>query len=442
MTSFSIRNFGCRVNQAEAFSWSEGIQEGGLRLEGDPARSDLVIVNSCTLTSRADRDVRKFIRRVARENPGAKLVVTGCYAERAYEEFRTMPQVWMVLKNSEKGDLAGTILRALDGRPEDGPVPRSSPSAESGTGHFRSRAVIKIQDGCDFRCSFCIIPSVRGKSASRPRAEILKEAREYARRGYREIVLAGVHLCSYGLDFEPRQSLAGLLRDLEDIEGGPRIRLSSLDPRFLDDPFVAYLASGRAICPHFHLSLQSGSDRVLRAMGRPANRERFQRILAGLRSGSPEAGLGADIIVGFPGESDAEFASTYDFLAGSPLTYVHVFSFSPRAGTAAADMEPVNEKTKKARSAALRKLSREKNLRFRRSLIGKELDGIVIRKNDAGARILTSNYIDVRVPRCGPPEREAVRIQIVEAEPGGTEGTIIEDSPRLPLFSLPSGGGG
>jgi len=469
MTSFSIHNFGCRVNQAEAFSWSDDFQKGGLRFEVDPARSDLVIVNSCTLTGRADRDVRKFVRRIARENPGAKLVVTGCYAERAYEEFRMMPQVWMVLKNSEKKDLAGNILRALGGRGADGPAPASGPAgsartgtsaasagghppggpvprfpraAGSGTEHFRSRAIIKVQDGCDFRCAFCIIPSVRGKSASRPRAAVLSEAREYARRGFHEIVLAGIHLCSYGLDFEPPQSLTGLLRDLEEINGGPRIRLSSLDPRFLDDAFIAFLTAGRTICPHFHLSLQSGSDRVLRAMGRPANRARFQRILAGLRSGSPEAGLGADIIVGFPGESDAEFASTYDFLAGSPLTYFHVFSFSPRTGTAAADMEPVGEKTKKARSAALRKLSREKNLRFRRSLVGKDLDGIVIQKSDGVARILTSNYIDVRVPRCGPQEREAVRLRISEAEPGRTEGTIIDGSPGPSLSAFPAGGGG
>jgi threonylcarbamoyladenosine tRNA methylthiotransferase MtaB len=411
MTSFSIRNFGCRVNQAEAFAWAEEFWKHGLAAGDAWEHSDYVLVNSCTLTGRADRDVKRFIRKVARRNPTARLIVTGCLAERTGGELGEMPGVWMVVGNAEKGDLAGKLIEstgALEGAANVAP--------------YRARAQVKVQDGCDFHCSYCVIPSVRGKSVSVRPEEVLARVGDLAARGYREIVLAGIHLSSYGFDLEPRSSLLDLLRGIEAIEGLGRVRLSSLDPRFLDDALVEHIATSPWICPHFHLSLQSGSDRVLGMMGRGAGRRNYVKILENLRRLSPDVALGADIIAGFPGESDEDFEQTRDFLSRAPLDYFHVFPYSPREGTEAARMGPVGEKIKMERAAVLRELSGEKNLDFRRRFVGRELEAVVIAKKGQEAELLTGNYIRVRVPDCPAARRETVKVGITAVSLQGTTG--------------------
>jgi threonylcarbamoyladenosine tRNA methylthiotransferase MtaB len=427
MTSFSIHNFGCRVNQAEAFAWAEEFQGRGLKLREGWDRSDYVLVNSCTLTGRADRDVKRFIRRVVRENPRARLVVTGCYAERARGEFEAMPGVWMVIGNADKNGLAARILETATA-PETG-ADRAAGS-EAGTARaWRARAFIKIQDGCDFRCAYCVIPAVRGKSVSVGGDEVLARVRALDGRGYREIVLAGIHLSSYGLDLEPRDSLGGLVRRIGETETGVRVRLSSLDPRFVDPAFIAAVAAGPRIAPHFHLSLQSGSKKTLRAMGRDSSPEAYIDLLGRLRAASPEAALGADIIVGFPGETDADYAETRGFVARSPLTYVHVFPFSPREGTRAAAMEQVDEPTRRARAADLRELSREKDFEFRKRFEGRELEAVVIRNAGRGAKVLTGNGIDVRMAGCPAPRRERVTVRIAEVAAAETRGEALSSHP-------------
>lgn len=413
MTSFSIRNFGCRVNQAEAFAWAEEFRNHGLAVGDAWEQSDYVLVNSCTLTGRADRDVKRFIHKVARRNPKTRLVVTGCLAERAGGELGEMPGVWMVVGNAEKGDLAGKLIAstgARDGADDIAP--------------YRARAQVKIQDGCDFHCSFCVIPSVRGKSVSVRPEVVLARAGDLAARGYREIVLAGIHLSSYGFDLEPRGSLLGLLRGIEAIEGLGRVRLSSLDPRLVDDALVEHVATSPWICPHVHLSLQSGSDRVLGMMGRGAGRSRYARVLENLRRLSPDAALGADIIVGFPGESDEDFERTRDFLGRAPLDYFHVFPYSPREGTEAARMAPVGERIKTERAAVLREMSAEKNLDFRRNFVGQELEAVVIAKKGREAEVLTGNSIRVRVPDCPAARREIVKVRITAATLQETTGVV------------------
>ena len=243
---------------------------------------------------------------------------------------------------------------------------------------FRARAFLKAQDGCDFHCAYCIIPAVRGKGASVAGEDVVGRVRELVADGYREIVLAGIHLSSYGRDLEPRSSLRELLERIEAVEGLGRVRLSSLDPRFCDEPLAAHIAASPRIAPHFHLSLQSGSARTLRAMGRASNPESYLEILEGLRRLSPDAALGADIIVGFPGETDEEFERTREFVERSPLTYVHVFPFSPREGTPAAALEPVGGAVKAKRADILRDLSRAKDLAFRAGFVGRELEAVVI----------------------------------------------------------------
>ena len=414
MLSFSIQNFGCRVNQAEAFSWAEEFELCGMRLEEDPTRAELVIINTCTLTARADRDVRKFIRRISRLNPAARLIIAGCSVDGGTLRSEDLTPETLLLPNADKTRLPGRVLSRLKTREASAAKP------------LRSRALLKVQDGCDLRCTFCIIPSVRGPSRSLGREEILAQARRLMVRGFREIVLCGIHLSSYGLDRDPKDTLAGLLGDLVELEGLGRIRLSSLDPRYLDDRLSGLITESPRICPHFHLSLQHASDRVLKLMGRRSDAAGYSRILERLRERSPEAALGADIIVGFPGEEERDFEQLRVFVAQSPLDYLHVFTYSPRPGTPAAAWLQVGDLEKRRRSAILRSVAEDKQRAFRERFLGRELRGIVVRKDTPGTEVLTSNYIDVLLPSCSgrPGDEVKVRITRVESKLTGGEEAV------------------
>ncbi len=413
MTLFSIQTFGCRVNQAEAFWWTDTLQKKGLKFERDSLQSDFVVINSCTLTSRADSDTRSFIRKVSRLNPAARMIVTGCYAERAPEELQRMPGVWRVFSNSEKKNITTEILSF------------ASPRNETSTSAFRSRALVKIQDGCNFRCTFCIIPSVRGKSVSVGKREIIARIKDLNAQGFKEIVLTGIHLNSYGLDLKPRSSFLELLREIEKIDGLSRIRLSSLDPRFLKPSLIELITTSEKISPHFHLSLQSGSDEILSRMGRKIKVAAYSEILCSLREKSPCASLGADIIAGFPGETEEEFEHTRTFLKQSPLTYFHVFSYSARPGTAAASLQQVHDRVKKERSAILREISRTKNMDFRRNFLGKECEGIVVKKGKTQDEVLTAHYCKVCVPSSPYSEKDDVKVLITQVDEGETKGKVV-----------------
>lgn len=448
MPSFSVRNFGCRVNLAESFAWAEALRGRGLPFEEDWRRGDVVILNSCTLTGRADRDFRKFVRQIGRENPGAKLIITGCLAERAPEEFERTPGVGLVLGNREKADLVERALALIGGDAGEGAKPSFPCEASSVAGaglsgtsggrrgrpdeereeSFRARAYVKIQDGCDKRCAFCVIPSVRGPSVSAAPGDVLARVEALVGRGFREIVLAGIDLSSYGDDLEPRASLAGLLREVVEVPRLGRVRLSSLDPGRMDEALIALAASNGRVCRHFHLSLQHASPRVLRSMGRAAEPEMYRRRLEALRAAVPDSALGADVIVGFPGETEEDFEALRDFLAESPLTYFHVFSYSPRRGTPAAGRRQVPGRVIKERSLALRRLAAAKDIAFRRSLLGRTLEAVVIKGGDGPKKgrseLLTDNFIRVEAPSSPAPEGELVRIRITRALERSTEGRI------------------
>lgn len=413
MNSFSLQNFGCRVNQAEAFDWAEAFQLRGLRLEPDAARSDLVVVNTCTLTGRADRDVRKFLAKVGRENPGARLIVTGCLVDRVRDELEGIPNITL-LSNADKANLAGLVLG-----------PEASVHAALPV-RFRARGLLKIQDGCDGRCTFCVIPSVRGRSRSVPPADAVERLAELARQGFSEVVLTGIHLNSYGLDLRPESSLLGLLREMEERCGRMRLRLSSLDPRGLGGGLCEFLAGSSFVRPHFHLSLQHGSDRVLARMGRKSTAAEYRHVLDAVRRLSPEACLGADIITGFPGEFEEDFRATSDFLQGSPLNYFHVFSFSPRPGTAAAAWPGVDPAAAQRRTSHLRSLSAEKFAEFRRSFLGKTLEAVVIRKAGGRAELLTANYIKAYADAGNQAPGDAVRVTLDRVEERYVRGRIQE----------------
>jgi threonylcarbamoyladenosine tRNA methylthiotransferase MtaB len=418
MESFSIQNFGCRVNQAEAFAWTAEFQRRGWRYEPDAERSGLVILNSCTLTARADREARKFIRHLVRTNPEVRVVVTGCLAERDPRGIERLPGVWKVVPNSEKTDLPQLLapdlraVEAADVRP------------------FRSRALLKIQDGCNMACAFCVIPKVRGSSASVPLVDVLARVGDLARQGFREIVLTGIHLCSYGCDLAPPSRLLDLLRAIDRLPGEFRLRLSSLDPRLLPPELLEHMTSSPRVCPHFHLSLQHGSDRVLKAMGRTSTIAQYDTTLRFLRTRSPQAGIGADIIVGFPGETADDFRALEAFLEGAPISYLHVFPYSPRPGTPAATAKAVDGRTTKSRAASLRALSRAKNLEFRKRFVGMVLEAVVIRTSAAGADVLTPNYIDVRVPAIGAKEGSSVKVVLTRITERGTSGEIVNENRR------------
>lgn len=415
MTSVFIHNFGCRVNQAEAFDWSCRLGEAGISVARDWHQAEWVVVNACALTARAEADVRQFLKKIQRESPGARVVVTGCLAEKTREELARNSSVCRIIPNSRKDSLVAELL------------------ALTGTGRvqaerrlFRSRALVKVQDGCDAHCTFCIIPSLRGKSRSRSLEQVVECARAAAERGYNEIVLAGIHLCAYGQDLEPQKSLLDLLRALTAIETLRMVRLSSLDPRLLPGRLLEFLVTEEKICPHFHLSLQHASGPVLRRMGRKSTPAEYLEILNFLRAGRPEASLGADIIVGFPGEEEADFNFLKDFLRESPLNYFHVFSFSPRSGTPAAGWEQVPENIKKKRSEELRRLSREKNQAFKKMFIGRELAGIVIKKKGPVFEVLTGNYIKVMI-KSGRELKpgQLVRVRVTEAGAGLAQGEVV-----------------
>jgi threonylcarbamoyladenosine tRNA methylthiotransferase MtaB len=411
---FSVENFGCRVNQAEASEWIEKLQLYGWKWEKDFTKSDVIIVNTCTLTSKADQEARKLIRRIIRDNSKAKIIITGCYAERAYDYFSTIPEIWAVFKNYEKEKIPEKLIEIF----------QDKENSLFETKYFRARAFVKIQDGCNFRCSYCIIPYVRGKSRSKPLSDILKEIENYVNVGFKEIILCGIHLCSYGLDLNPRTSLIELIRKLENKVN--KIRLSSLDPRFLDSGKIDYFTSSQIIAPHFHLSLQSGSRKILKNMQRDINPEYYREILHQFAKSSPDGSIGADIIVGFPGENEKEFKETYEFLKNSPLTYFHVFPFSPRPGTPASNFPQINGKIKRERVNILRELSTEKNFQFRNRFLNKTLKGIIIKHCKDFTEFLTYNYIKVKTP---PSPRLKVgdekEVKIFRVSLSSTEGKII-----------------
>lgn len=418
MTRVFIHNFGCRVNQAEAFDWSEKLAEAGLGVDKDWQTSEVIVVNTCGLTGRAEADVRQFLRRLQREKPSARVVVTGCLAEKNREEFSQYRNVSSIIPNSAKETLVREVvsLTAETRQAQE----RIKPV------NYRSRALVKIQDGCNARCTFCLIPYLRGPARSVPMQDVLSQIERAIARGFKEVVLAGIHLCAYGEDLTPPVTLLSLLQEIVKIPGLGLLRLSSLDPRLLPEDWLEFIAGEEKICPHFHLSLQHASAEVLRKMGRRSRPEEYTAILDHLHRHRPEASLGADIIVGFPGEAEMDYQFLKSFLEQSPLTYFHVFSYSPRPGTPAARWAGVSEKIKKERADELRKISREKNLAFKLRFLNEERPAVVIRKKGAKAEALTDNYIKVSLHEASEVEvRQLAKVRIKKVLPSEVTGEVI-----------------
>ncbi len=392
---FSIKNFGCRTNLAEAMEWSETLSNFGYIYTPNLNDADILILNSCVLTRNAENEVKRLLNKIKRKNPQKFVILTGCLTDSLRSE-----NDFLVIDNWMKGELPLKILE------------RFGKYQVSENVKIRARANLKIQEGCNFNCSFCIIPYVRGSSRSTEEEKIIEMAKNLVNKGFKEVVIAGTHLNSWGLDLKPRKSLSHLLKRLDEIEGLKRIRLSSLDPRFLNDSFLRSLSEISKISPHFHLSLQSCSDEILKKMNRKGSSEVYAHILNFLRENFPSACIGADIIVGFPYESEDEFEKTYKFLENYPVNYLHVFPFSPREGTLAFSMPQVPEDVKKRRAKILRDLSMQKKREFYFQFDGKKLPGIVIKRLGGRAEVLTDNYIKVIVDLDDVEEGDEVYVSI------------------------------
>ena len=500
-----METFGCRASQADGDAIAAALEALGACPADASAAPDIIVVNTCTVTAEADRDARAYVRRVQRANPRVRIVVTGCYAQRAPEEIAALPGVFAVVGNSHKGQVASIALGPFKPQPASWPdenrgssgnensraamatssphfVPVSSlatapdfaperlpgapafvlagdifahsdfqlPSlpastierlAENSAAH-RTRPTLKIQDGCGNRCTFCVIPSTRGNSRSLPKPQVLDSVARFVAAGGQELVLSGINLGRWGRDLAPQLRFEDLLAETFETTSLPRLRISSVEPMDWTDGLIALLRRwGQGLHPrlarHIHMPLQSGSDRVLRRMHRRYRPWHYADRLAKVRAASPDAAIGADVMVGFPGETDEEFRESYDFIAAQPLTYLHIFPFSARPGTPGWDLhrlQPVPASAVRERMTALSDLIQQKNLAFRSKLIGKQLSVVTLvspkEKSSSGpghrTPAMTDNFISVGIAANLQPNL-LVSVQIAGLSSHGLAGSIASE---------------
>jgi threonylcarbamoyladenosine tRNA methylthiotransferase MtaB len=440
VASFYVQNFGCRATQADGAAIERQFDEQGFTRADEPASAQIAVLNTCTVTASADQDARAAIRRIHRENPDCQIVVTGCYAQRAPEEIAAIPGVSRVIGNSHKHVLAEIVgghssfipitrLTANDARPttKDG-IYVSDIFAHTellaapvfDAIHERTRPNLKVQDGCDNRCSFCVIPSVRGQSRSLPLSQILREVRTLVASGYREVVISGINLGRWGRDLAVSHQLSAI-SEAGTAESGQRLhfedlirailtetsleklRISSVEPMDWSDELIGMMAESPRIAKHAHVPMQSGSDRVLRLMHRKYRPWHYREKIEQIRAAMPTAAIGADVMAGFPGETNADFEETRRMIDDLPLTYLHVFTYSPRPSTPAAAMvNQVPVKMARERHQILRELASEKKLVFMQAFVDKPMQAITLNSrfsSPAGdfTEALTDNFLKMRL---------------------------------------------
>jgi len=415
---------GCKVNQYDTNAVIDDLPSGEYIKVPFPGRADLYVINTCTVTHKADAEARHYISRAKRLNPKGVIIVTGCYAQVSPDELKAQKGVDYVIGNADKTILAEVIGGA---EPQSAPkiivsdVFRRREFETPEITHFsdRTRAFLKVQDGCNYRCSFCIIPFARGRSRSLPVAEVIRRMEVLRDSGYKEIVLTGIHLSSYGRDIGV--DFLGLLREVEKAAVVPRVRISSLDPADMSEELIDYVARSETICRSFHVALQSGDGDVLKRMRRRYKPEDFLRLTSLIRERMPEAAIGTDVMVGFPGETEEEFQNTYELLDSSELTYFHVFPYSRRRGTPAAQIPvQVHPDVIKRRSKALRDLGMAKKAAFYRGFVGRLLPVLIEggMRSVRGTKGTTPNYVTVRVEDAGlrPGDEIMARISAIRGE--------------------------
>jgi threonylcarbamoyladenosine tRNA methylthiotransferase MtaB len=429
-TTVTFRTLGCKLNQCETAQMQEMLTASGYVLVGWDRPADVRVINTCTVTAKSDRTCRREIRLAKRLDPGCLVAVTGCYAQVDPQAVAAIPGVDLVLGNVEKTALAQYLAGAAGGGAPFASVssyPEHPSFEQEFISHFYgyTRAFLKIQTGCDARCAYCIIPLARGPARSMPATQVARQVQLLRSRDYKEVVLTGINLGSWGRDTGEGR-LADLLASLTADDGtlrSLRYRLSSIEPLGVDAELLdAIDKAGEGAAHHFHLPLQSGSASVLERMNRPYKPEEYLRVVDAVAARFPEAALGADLIAGFPGETEVEFEETLDFVDRSPLTYVHVFSYSDRQGTAALAMTPkVHPDVIHERSLRLRTLGERKAVEFRRTLRGSEQKALVLRERSGDGRLvgLTGNYMEVLLTGEDSLTNKFVRVVLEEERPDG-----------------------
>jgi threonylcarbamoyladenosine tRNA methylthiotransferase MtaB len=460
-STVAFRTLGCKLNQCETAQMEQALLRRGYRLVSWQEPADVRVLNTCTVTAKTDRECRHEVSRAKRRDPTSRMAVTGCYAQVASDKVAAIPGVELVLGNLDKMALADH-LDSLLGSSGNGCVARTEVTtyrqpcetpggragdisgysgarpAESFEGDFithfagYTRAFLKVQNGCDARCSYCVIPTARGPSRSMSLAGVQHQLRLLGEQGYAEVVLTGIHLGAWGRD-TGEGGLADLLAGALEVQEVARLRLSSTEPMEITDRVLAVAAAaGERFAAHLHVPLQSGSDAVLRRMNRPYRRPQYAERVRAIRSWFPTGAIGADVIVGFPGETDAEFDETLEFVASLPLTYLHVFAYSDRPGTRASSMPAkVAPETIKARSERLRALGREKNSLFQESFREKVLTALLLRQRSEDGDIvgLTGNYVELVVPGDDSLMNHYAPVRLVEPTDGGRWRAVLAGEP-------------
>ena len=455
MDRFYIENFGCRATQADGAALERQFLERGLQRAATSQEAEIVVLNTCTVTEGADKDARSSIRRLQRVNPDCRILVTGCYAQRAPEELAALPGVTWVVGNSHKHRAAEIATSVVPSSSRSGFVPLQELTGQNESIPFfgekretmeqpsmvqpsivvgdifahtellaapvfeaaneRTRPNLKVQDGCDNRCSFCVIPYVRGKSRSLPMERVVQEVRTLVEAGYREVVISGINLGRWGRDLDGSSQLSAVSSRLNPATGSRRLealvlailqetsleklRISSVEPMDWSDELIELVASSPRIAKHAHVPLQSGSDAVLRRMHRKYRPWHYREKILKIRAAMPTAAIGADVMVGFPGETEAEFEETRRMIDELPFTYLHVFTYSPRPGTpAAAESRQVPVAIARERNRILRELASKKKAAFMQSLVGTAVEAITLLSVGGGfTEALTDNYLKVKI---------------------------------------------
>ncbi len=429
MPRVALVTLGCKLNYAETSTIGKQFLDRGFQLVDPDGAADVFVVNTCSVTEKADRECRQVIRRALRRSRHAFVIVTGCYAQLAPEEVASIDGVDVVLGSREKFSLFDhcdafekrEIPRVLVSEIGNAQAFLPAWSTEAGN---RTRAFLKVQDGCDYTCSFCTIPRARGESRSQSVEACVAQARGLASRGYRELVLTGVNVGDYGR--KNGSSLSVLLRELVRVDGIERIRISSIEPNLLSEDILSLVASEQKLCHHFHVPLQSGSDAVLRSMRRRYTTRMYASLLERIRERIPDCGIGVDVIVGFPGENEDRWRASYSFLREIPVSYLHVFTYSERPDTPAADFDgSVPAPVRNERNAMLRILSQKKRRAFSESFVGHTLPVLLESTVEDGYRLgFSHNYIRVAVSAEGTRENQLVDAGIVGVREEGCVGML------------------
>lgn len=449
VSSFYVENFGCRATQADGAGIERELMDLGLVRAPEANSAEVVILNTCTVTASADQDVRAMIRRIHRQNPECQILVTGCYAQRAPEEIAALPGVRVVVGNSHKHDVAQIAAPLVALEPSSTFVPLTHFTKSTGetadiyvgdifahteliaapvfdAGAEKTRPNLKVQDGCDNRCSFCIIPFVRGQNRSLPVERVLSEVRALVVSGYREVVISGINLGRWGRDFDKQQRFEDLVEAILANTSLERLRISSVEPMDWSDRLIALVANSPRLAKHAHVPMQSGSDRILRKMHRKYRPWHYAEKITKIREAMPTAAIGADVMVGFPGETDLDFEETRAMIDRLPFTYLHVFTYSGRPGTPSEKMpEQVPVHVARERNRVLRELAAEKKLKFMRSFVGQKLSAITLSVRENGrTEALTDNYLKLWLSG-EHPENLMMEAQIESAAADGLTGRVL-----------------